>query len=115
MCEMTDGDVPERKPPSILGKTLFGVLALPFVSTYVLLLTLGYLAFVPFVVLMSLGMIVPEMIYLGLVVLPVSFWRKAVFGEEISLPEFVSGEMLAEGLKSMWRSYTLIVGRVFFR
>ena len=112
---MTNGDVPERKPPSILRKTLFGVLALPFVGTYVLLLTLGYLVSVPFVVLMSLGMIVPEMIYLGLVVLPVAFWRKSVFGEEISFPEIVSGEIFAECLKSMWHSYTLNVGRVFFR
>lgn len=60
-------------------------------------------------------MIVPEALYLGVVVLPVAFWRKSVFGEEISFPEFVSGEMLTEGLKSMWRSYTINVGKIFFR
>ena len=115
MCKMTDDGVPKRKPSNNLGKIFLGALALPLMGTYVLILTLGYLVFVPFVVLMSLGMIVPEVLYLGVVVLPVLFWRKLVFGEEFSFPEFIFTEMLVEGLKSMWRSYTLNVGRIFFR
>lgn len=115
MCEMTDGGVPERKPHSIFGKTLFGVIALPFVGTYVLLLTLGYLVFVPFVVLTSLMMIFPEMIYLGLIVLPLRIWRRAVFGEDISFPEIVSTEMLMEGFRSMWESYSINIRKIFFR